>query len=53
MDVKWIMPKEIKQEDPVDYYLISSISEEQADVAIDPYSPHVLQVWKENLSEIV
>ncbi|XP_037050161.1 zinc finger protein 808-like isoform X1 [Bradysia coprophila] len=47
MDVKWRLPKEIKQEEPVEYYLISSISDEQLNVALDTYTPQVDQL-KEN-----
>lgn len=38
MDLKWIIPKEIKQEEPVEYYLISSTSDRAFNVAFDKYS---------------
>lgn len=44
MDVKWRMPKEIKQEEPVEYYLISTISDDQRNVALDAYTPQASQL---------
>ncbi len=39
MDLNWIRnPKEIKQEEPVEYFLISTVSGEELNVDVDTHS---------------